>query len=350
MKKLFCILTCLIFCQLQIYGEMSWKGSHDNFSVNITISATDIKIQEELKIVLDFSFPEDFHVDIVALQKVLLRNSALMPMPFTLKSKQVEEPFRRQESRQNRQKVIFILDPQIAGKHALTFFNISFLPNEDVKKKKVDILSGIFEIKVSLPSVSPSFKGIASPLMTFSNRLPIEISHKNTQEFIDNPSLLNKESKINKEIFQGKAIPWMQMLSLILFGILFWVAKKGSPINAKKEIDKSEIIKTASQKAFDSLDALRQRNLPEQRQFDQFYVNLTNILRNYIEERYQLNVTHTTTEEFLQQFSLNPAFSLNTRQKLSNFLIVADRVKFGLYNPSVQECEMAFNSAKEFIH
>lgn len=79
--------------------------------------------------------------------------------------------------------------------------------------------------------------------------------------------------------------------------------------------------------AFEQIVLLKQKGLPEQNLFKQYYIELTEITRLYLGRMYQVNVIDMTTEEFLDSFSdISLPHDLLDRSK--TFLDYADLIKF----------------------
>ena len=80
-----------------------------------------------------------------------------------------------------------------------------------------------------------------------------------------------------------------------------------------------------------------------------FYVELSNIVRHYIENRFQLKAPEMTTEEFL--LTLKESTVLNSEQKslVKDFLSHCDMVKFAKYFPQKDEIDSSYESAKNLV-
>jgi hypothetical protein len=81
----------------------------------------------------------------------------------------------------------------------------------------------------------------------------------------------------------------------------------------------------------------------------QFYVELTGVVRRYIERTTGIHAPEQTTEEFLHEISGGSVFSLAERERLAAFLESADLVKFAAHEPLAQDMEETFDRAKRFL-
>jgi hypothetical protein len=80
-----------------------------------------------------------------------------------------------------------------------------------------------------------------------------------------------------------------------------------------------------------------------------FYVELTGIVRRFIERTTAIHAPEQTTEEFLREIGSGAAFTRDERQRLKDFLESADLVKFAAHQPQFVDVEEAFRRAKVFV-
>ena len=106
---------------------------------------------------------------------------------------------------------------------------------------------------------------------------------------------------------------------------------------------------TAFDRAAARLDRLRRQGLPDASSVDAWYVELSDIVRRYIEARFGLRAPERTTEEFLAEAGRSAELSPPHRELLSAFLERCDRVKFARYSPAADESEDALALALRFL-
>ena len=106
---------------------------------------------------------------------------------------------------------------------------------------------------------------------------------------------------------------------------------------------------TAFERALQRLQALERRGLPATETVDAWYVELSDIVRRYIEDRHAVRAPELTTEEFLLEARRSVAFSAAHRDLLSAFLSRCDRVKFARYSPEEGESRSALEVARRFL-
>jgi hypothetical protein len=316
----------------------SLEDNIQNFSAKINLSNNEVNLQNNVDLQLILLYPKNYHIDLEVLKKNLLRQSAIKLPPFAIESVQEHKEIHSDIVTHN---LDFILKPLIPGNFQLTFYEITFIPNNSSLDKKIVLISEIKQIKVNLGDLISLDKIKISPLLNLTLRFPIEISEANRQKLIDNPLALKLEVERNQAIFNQSTLPWTNIL-LFIIGLLMLWAIRNAP--RSKENPKVTLIQ-AREKALKNILSLQEKKLcsPE------FYTELTNIVRNYIEEHYKLNAPTLTTPEFLKELSESKSFNEETRQRLIFFMQTADLVKFGGQEPSAEECLQAKNTAQSFI-
>ncbi|MFO0949307.1 MAG: hypothetical protein U1D30_25915 [Planctomycetota bacterium] len=80
-----------------------------------------------------------------------------------------------------------------------------------------------------------------------------------------------------------------------------------------------------------------------------FYVELTGIVRRYIERTEGIHAPEQTTEEFLREIGEHPSYIQGRRERLKNFLESADLVKFAGYKPHLPAVEESIRRARVFV-
>lgn len=94
---------------------------------------------------------------------------------------------------------------------------------------------------------------------------------------------------------------------------------------------------------------LKARGWPTEQNVDAFYVELSDIVRRYIEDRYRVRAPELTTEEFLREARQQLRLEQPQREMLEAFLSTCDRVKFAGYRPGEFESRQAFGEAGRFL-
>ena len=107
--------------------------------------------------------------------------------------------------------------------------------------------------------------------------------------------------------------------------------------------------KNAYDEAVAKLRSLESRGAPTAEDADAWFVELSAIVRTYVEQRYGLRAPELTTEEFLYIATKWPSMATINRDQLKGFLERCDRVKFAGYRPDSQESIDTLAAARAFI-
>jgi hypothetical protein len=97
------------------------------------------------------------------------------------------------------------------------------------------------------------------------------------------------------------------------------------------------------------LQRLLARPRPMGEQVGAFYVELSGIVRRYLEDRFELRAPELTTEEFLASVGQSRALSRNHQGLLRGFLRQADLVKFAGVQPTRDDIERSIATAQQFL-
>ncbi len=137
---------------------------------------------------------------------------------------------------------------------------------------------------------------------------------------------------------------WSIVIICILFAIIGWLTRR----HFKRKQAAAEVVLSPEELARMELEKLAQSRLAET-DLVQFYVELTAVVRRYIERTTGVRAPEQTTEEFLREISQANTFDRDTNERLRNFLESADLVKFAAYRPRQEDVEESFSRAKIFI-
>jgi hypothetical protein len=105
---------------------------------------------------------------------------------------------------------------------------------------------------------------------------------------------------------------------------------------------------SSAEAALAELESLLGRGLPEQGLFREFYQELSDLARRYVERRYAIRAPERTTEEFLREAQESPALAGHS-DLLCGFLLHCDLVKFARLQPEPPEIAAAVEACRSFI-
>jgi hypothetical protein len=109
------------------------------------------------------------------------------------------------------------------------------------------------------------------------------------------------------------------------------------------------IFKPAHEIAYDRLYVLVEKDLIKAGRIKEFYGEISDIVRHYIEHRFNLRAPERTTEEFLAEIATSDLFKKQDKERLTEFLKHCDLVKFAKYDPTTEQIQETFNIVKDFI-
>lgn len=101
--------------------------------------------------------------------------------------------------------------------------------------------------------------------------------------------------------------------------------------------------------ALERLSALAERQLPQKGRYDVFFVDLSAILRYYVEGRWELHAPERTTPEFLSEIAGGGHFTPEQEVFLARFLRLCDRVKFAQFRPDLEAMGVSFEETMRFV-
>jgi len=101
--------------------------------------------------------------------------------------------------------------------------------------------------------------------------------------------------------------------------------------------------------AYEALDALEKKDYIKKGKIKAYYTELSDIVRHYLENRFNIRAPEMTTEEFLIKVKEDNALSIEHKGLLREFLSNCDLVKFAKYQPAVEEANLSLSLAKRLI-
>ena len=139
------------------------------------------------------------------------------------------------------------------------------------------------------------------------------------------------------------------LIGAIIFFLLYSIKrkKKNKPIFArpKKPKEPAHII------ALRELDRIKTEKVWQQGKTKQYYSELTDTLRTYIEDRFEIRAMEKVTDEILESFRIQKdLLSDKNFANLSQILQLADLVKFAKYQPLPDDDNLALVNAFFFVN
>jgi hypothetical protein len=227
------------------------------------------------------------------------------------------EPLLKTKSGRNIIQQVYTLEPTTTGKLMIDPISVTFIdlrPNGDQKTHTIQTEALTVEIGSMVGNDVPSLDNLrpsAGPLA-----LPVH----------------------------WPVIVWLAIAACVILGftgLWWWRRSRHEQADTATVLSPEEI-------ALMELDKLAQSGLAET-DVKQFYVELTGIVRRYIEQTTAIRAPEQTTEEFLREISRKNTFDYEVNQRLRDFLESADLVKFAAHRPRREDVDESLSRARAFI-
>jgi len=134
-------------------------------------------------------------------------------------------------------------------------------------------------------------------------------------------------------------------VGFLLLGLVFMGWKLARRI--RRRIEERRL--SPRERALKELAQLLARDLVGHRKIKEFYLELTMIVRRYIERAHRIRAPEQTTEEFLAAASRDRRFAPAVLGRLKSFLEAADLVKFAAHRPPDDVVRRASDTARDYI-
>ena len=195
-----------------------------------------------------------------------------------------------------------------------------------------------------IPEIPISYlqDGVANTTATM--RIPMNVG---TVQLADSLQLAPIKDIIREEANWRDYLPYL--IGLVLLGLAI-----GSYfLHQKRQAQKAAppppiVIRPAHEVALESLQRLKGEKLWQQGKVKDYQSRLTYIIREYLENRYEVPALESTTDE-IQRSLKQVDFDSSWKDKLSNILQVADLVKFAKAEPPVDFHDRVWQEAEDFV-
>ncbi|MDQ6765725.1 MAG: DUF4381 family protein [Verrucomicrobiota bacterium] len=128
-------------------------------------------------------------------------------------------------------------------------------------------------------------------------------------------------------------------LALALIGLAVWLFRKWQRRPKPEQSPKSRALELLQ----------RARGEISQTTPYEFSIRVSDILRRYVVEQFQLPVTRQTSVEFLEALAQASPFSEEERTLLGDFLNRCDLIKFARYEATTADSELLLEEATRFV-
>lgn len=227
-------------------------------------------------------------------------------------------------------------------KYLVTSFDstLYFVPSMPVSDGVDTVYSNSFGLKVTSPELKDS-------TLAYLERL-----NTGQTDSIDFDELrLNDIKPIQKAPFSWKdflSLLWIPLVILILLAIIGSIIYLIIRKNKKGYFFTPPPVLPAHVRAMKSLDKIKEEKIWQQERYKEFYTQLTDVLRRYINERYGINSLEMTSGEILSIIRIKTEED-SIYENLKQVLIVADLVKFAKYKPFTDENDLSLMNSYFFV-
>ncbi|MCL2289519.1 MAG: cell wall anchor protein, partial [Bacteroidetes bacterium] len=140
-------------------------------------------------------------------------------------------------------------------------------------------------------------------------------------------------------------VGWL-IIGLIIYAVWRYIKKKRAqkpqPVVKPKPKIKPHVT------ALKELEKLRQKKLWEQGRTKEYYTALTDIVRKYIDDQWDIGAMEMVSSEILDALK-DTEIHEDVMKKLRQAFSVADLVKFAKYTPLPTDHDMAYKDCREFV-
>ncbi|MFQ5454624.1 MAG: hypothetical protein ACE5EA_00290 [Nitrospirota bacterium] len=145
--------------------------------------------------------------------------------------------------------------------------------------------------------------------------------------------------RVNPYLIEGILLVILAAAGGIWF---FFFRKKREP-----EIKRPSV--PAHEAAYRRLERLREKELIKEGRVKDYYIELSDCVRHYLEDRFTLRAPEMATEEFLGMLKDSRELSYDHKVLLKEFLVHCDMVKFAKYGPGKSEIDASLESAFRLV-
>jgi hypothetical protein len=137
--------------------------------------------------------------------------------------------------------------------------------------------------------------------------------------------------------------PWLifvgSLIILTIIGLAIWYGRR---FFCKKQVTLSPC-----ERALAALSAIE--NEVEKIAPYQFSIRVSDILRRYVVEHFDLPMTRQTSVEFLNAIASAPSFGDEEKALLADFLNRCDLIKFARYDATTEDSRLLLDEARQFV-
>lgn len=231
----------------------------------------------------------------------------------------------------------------ISQKYLITSFDSTLyhIPYMEIIDGTDTIRSNDFGIKVTSPQLSDSTLAYLEKLNNH------QVDSLNFDELgISDIKDIQSPEFVWQDYLAYIYIPLLILIALALIAlVIYFILKK----RKKGYYFKPEVILPPHIVALKELDHLKAEKIWQKGREKEFYTKLTDILREYVDRRFNIDAPEMTSDEIISAMRRASEIS-SPVESLSQILHMADLVKFAKFVPVVDENELSMMNAYLFVN
>jgi hypothetical protein len=144
--------------------------------------------------------------------------------------------------------------------------------------------------------------------------------------------------------------PWMALgLAIIaaIIGLIYYL--RNLPQTPAPTVEPVVPVRPADEIALEALAALKDKKYWQQGEIKRFYIELSNILRAFLEGHFHIPAMEQTSDEIMRSVQHQADISKEQQQALRQLLFLADLVKFAKEKPIGSENERNLTVVEDFV-
>lgn len=301
---------------------LSVVGYAQKSTVRATIQPSDILIGEQAVITIEAISPKDRSIIFPVFPDTIVSGIEVLKMekPDTIMNE-----------------VMTITQRYIVTSFDSTLYNI---PHLTVIDGLDTLLTNNLGLKVTSPQLNDS---VLAYLEKIKNKETDSIDFVQLQ--IADIKPIQEPPFVWQDLMDKLLLPLLILLvlSIIAAGIYLFLKKK-----KKGYYFKPKVVLPPHVVAFNRLDSLKDKKLDQKDQEKEYYMELTDIVRAYIKDRFGINAPEMLSNEIVESVAKHPDLS-ELADNLEQILSLADLVKFAKYKPYPDENDLSFKNSYLFV-
>lgn len=154
---------------------------------------------------------------------------------------------------------------------------------------------------------------------------------------------------IRQNVTAKEVFPWV-VVALVIAGIVYLIIRRKKHPKVKEKVveEKKKPVIPAIVTARAKLAEMRDNESWNSSKTKDYYTDLTDIAREYLEGQFEIDAVEMTTDEIMEAVNTLNINSL-TKEKLQETLVTADFVKFAKANPTAEQNKKSFTDINGFV-